>query len=152
MRPWIQTFCCGECSAAYTGIRTHTPSIHPVPSRAECHSARLVLNGNNMLVLCDPSNLLLFLSAHERRTLLKLVWGGLVIISASLYEWSAHGIKLSLVLSTRVWKLRIFPYGECIVEFCEGLAFLWYSRIQDRIGGWREIHVQKRKKTNATWR
>jgi len=28
-------------------------------------------------------------------------------------------------LSTRVCeKLTIFPYSECIVEFCEGLAFL----------------------------
>jgi len=28
-------------------------------------------------------------------------------------------------------KLTIFPYAECIVEFCEGLAFLSYSQVQD---------------------
>jgi len=38
----------------YSGIRTHTPS------RVESYSARLVLNGDNMLGLCDPSNFLLF--------------------------------------------------------------------------------------------
>ena len=32
-------------------------------------------------------------------------------------------------------KLTIFPYAECIVGFCEGLAFLRYSQVQDRIGG-----------------
>jgi len=63
-----QTFC---CSTAYTGIRTHT--------RAKSYSARLVLYGNNMLELCDPSNLLLILSAEEWRALLKLLWGGLVV-------------------------------------------------------------------------
>jgi len=31
-------------------------------------------------------------------------------------------------------KLTIFPYAECIVEFCEGPAFLWYSHVQDRSG------------------
>jgi len=35
--------------------------------------ARLVLNGDNMLGLCDPSNLLLVLSAEERRAFLKLL-------------------------------------------------------------------------------
>jgi len=43
------------------------------PSRAEFDLARLVLNGDNMLGLCDPSNLLLILSAQERRALLKLL-------------------------------------------------------------------------------
>jgi len=58
-------------------------------------------------------------------------------------------------LSTRVCKDDNISDAECIVEFCEGLAFLWYSQVQDQIGGWREIHVQKRAKrnqTNATWR
>ena len=30
-------------------------------------------------------------------------------------------------------KLTIFPYAECTVEFCEGVAFLRYSQVQDRI-------------------
>jgi len=64
--------CC--CFTAYTGygcIRTHMPRrMRPY---AECHSARLILNGDNMLGLCDPSNLLLVLSAEERRSLLKLL-------------------------------------------------------------------------------
>jgi len=41
-------------------------------------------------------------------------------------------------------KLTIFPYAECIVEFCAVVAFLWYSQVQDRIGSWREIQVRKR--------
>jgi len=52
-------------------------------------------------------------------------------------------------------KLTIFPYAEFIVKFCEGLAFLWCSQVQDRTRGRREIHVQTRaksNKTNATWR
>jgi len=59
-----QTLCCGT---AYTSIWTHTPS------RAKSHSARIVLNGDIMLGLCDPSNLLLVLSANERHALLKLL-------------------------------------------------------------------------------
>jgi len=31
-------------------------------------------------------------------------------------------------------KLTIFPYAECIVEFCDRLVFLWYSQVQDRSG------------------
>jgi len=42
-----QSFCCGKRTLAYGHIRR-------VPSRAESHSARLVLNGDNMLGLCDP--------------------------------------------------------------------------------------------------
>ena len=43
-----------------TGQRTsHTDAYADTPSRAESHSASLVLNGDNMLGLCDPSNLLL---------------------------------------------------------------------------------------------
>jgi len=44
-------------------------------------------------------------------------------------------------------KLTIFPYAECTVEFCARVAFLWYSQVQDRIRGCREIHVQKCNKT-----
>jgi len=65
--------CC--CSTAYTPAYG---CIRRVPSSAESHSARLVLNGDNMLGLCDPNNLLLVLSAEERRILLKSLWGGLV--------------------------------------------------------------------------
>jgi len=61
-----QSFCCGKRTLAYGRIRR-------VPSHAESHSARLVLNGDNMLELCDPSNLLLVLSAEEQRALLKLL-------------------------------------------------------------------------------
>jgi len=46
-----QSFCCGKHTSAYG-------HIHRVPSCAESHSARLILNGDNMLGLCDPSNLL----------------------------------------------------------------------------------------------
>jgi len=49
-------------------------------------------------------------------------------------------------------KLTIFPYANYIVEFCVKLAFLSYSMVQDRSGGWREIYVQKRNTTHATWR
>jgi len=45
-------------------------------------------------------------------------------------------------------KLTIFPCVEYIVV---RLAFLWYSQVQDRSGGWREIYVQNRNTTNATW-
>jgi len=47
--------------------------IRRVPSRAKTASARIVLHGDNMLGLCNPSNLLLVLSAEERRALLKLL-------------------------------------------------------------------------------
>ena len=59
-------FAAVQRTAAYGCIRR-------VPSRAESDLARLVLNGDNMLGLCDPSNLLLVLSAEERRALLKLL-------------------------------------------------------------------------------
>jgi len=48
-------------------------------------------------------------------------------------------------------KLTIFPYAEFIAEFCVCLAFLRCSQVQDQSGGWREIYVQKRNTTNATW-
>ena len=38
-------------------------------------------------------------------------------------------------------KLTIFPYADYIVEFFERLAFLWYSQVQDRSGGWCEIYT-----------
>jgi len=60
-------------SFAAVSVHRHTDTYADTPSRAECHSARLVLNGDNMLGLCDPSNLLLVLSAEERRALLKLL-------------------------------------------------------------------------------
>ena len=41
-------------------IQWHTDAYAESPSRAESYSARLVLNGDNMLGLCDPSNFLLF--------------------------------------------------------------------------------------------
>ena len=42
-------------------------------------------------------------------------------------------------------KLAVFPpYARYTVQF------LWCSQVPDRSGGWREIHVQKYKKTNAT--
>jgi len=50
----------------YSGIRTHTPS-------SQSSRILLILNGDNRLGLCDPSNLLLVLSAEERRGLLKLL-------------------------------------------------------------------------------
>jgi len=66
-------------------------------------------------------------------------------------EYNAEMAYWSIIdLCVKIW--QYFPYAECIVEFCEGLAFLWYSQVQDRIGGWREIQVQKRNKTDATWR
>ena len=47
-------------------------------------------------------------------------------------------------------KLTIFPYAN--FELCVKFPFLWCSQVQDRSGGWREIRVQKRNKTNSTWR
>jgi len=45
-------------------------------------------------------------------------------------------------LSTRVCeKLTVFPYMRYTVE----LYVKWYSQVQDWSGGWREIHLQKRK-------
>jgi len=40
-------------------------------------------------------------------------------------------------------KLTIFPYADYIVENCVKFPFLWYSQVQHRSGGWREIHMQK---------
>jgi len=55
-------------------VHRHTDAYADTLSRAECHSARLVLNGDNyMLGLHDLSNLLLVLSTEERRALLKLL-------------------------------------------------------------------------------
>ena len=54
-------------------VQRHMDAYADTPSRAESHSVTLVLNGDNMLGLCDPSNLLLVLSAEERRALLKLL-------------------------------------------------------------------------------
>jgi len=48
-------------------------------------------------------------------------------------------------------KLTIFPYADYTVEFSVEFPCLWYSQVQDRIGGWREIHVQKRNETRARW-
>jgi len=61
---------------AAVSVQRHTDA-YVVPSRAESASARLVSHG-------DPSNLLLVLSAEERRALLKLLWGGLVATSSWL--------------------------------------------------------------------
>ena len=41
-------------------IQLHTDAYADTPSRAESYSAQLILNGDNMLGLCDPSNFLLF--------------------------------------------------------------------------------------------
>jgi len=52
-------------------------------------------------------------------------------------------------------KLTVFPYAWYTIEFLIKFPCLWYSQVQDRSGGWREIHVQKCIKTNATrplWR
>jgi len=38
-------------------------------------------------------------------------------------------------------KLTIFPYADYIVEFFVKLAFLIYSQVQDRSGGWREMYT-----------
>ena len=46
-------------------------------------------------------------------------------------------------------KLAVFPYTRYTVEFCVEFPFLWYSLVQDRSGGWREIHVEICSKTNA---
>jgi len=40
-------------------------------------------------------------------------------------------------------KLTVFPYARYTVEFCVAFPFLWCSQVQDRSGGWREIHVEK---------
>jgi len=71
-------------------------------------------------------------------------------------QWSTVMIDDRLVCE----KLTIFPYAECRVEFYEWVAFVWYSQLQDRIGGWTEIHLQKRRLTKqqtvplaaASWR
>jgi len=47
----------------------------------------LILNGDNMLGLCDPSNLLLFLSTKERHTLPKLLWE---LVKIENNVWVAH--------------------------------------------------------------
>jgi len=54
-------------SFAVVHVHRHTDAYADTPS-----------HGDNMLGLCDPSNLLLVLSAEERRYLLKLLRGGLV--------------------------------------------------------------------------
>jgi len=61
------------------------------------------------------------------------------------FQWR-HGVLIMVLIDFRLVceKLTIFPYAEYIVEFCVRVAFLWYSQVQDRSRGWREIHVQKR--------
>ena len=50
-------------------IQRHTDAYAESLSRAESYSARLVLNGDNMLWLCDSSNFLLFeYSFHPPRS------------------------------------------------------------------------------------
>ena len=41
------------------------------------------------------------------------------------FEWR-HGVLIMELINDRLVceQLTIFPYTECIVEFCEGLAFL----------------------------
>ena len=80
-----------------------------VPSRADSHSARLVLNGDNMLGLCNPSNLLLVLSAEDRRALLKLLSGGLVFISKV-------GEKLQMELCLC---FEIFEFCICFINILQ---------------------------------
>jgi len=55
-------------------------------------STRLVLNGDNMLGLCDPSNLLLVLSTEEQRALFKLLWGGLVYGFVDVDRYSVFSV------------------------------------------------------------
>ena len=48
-------------------------------------------------------------------------------------------------------KLTIFPYADYIVEFL-WLAFLWYSHVQDRSGGWREMYTNVTVQKHPIWR
>jgi len=59
------------------------------------------------------------------------------------FQWR-HGVLIMVLIDFRLVceQLTIFPYAEYIVEFSVRVAFLWYSQVQDRSGGWREIHVQ----------
>ena len=106
-----------ECGGAYTGIQTHTLSIRQVPSRAECHSARLVLNGDNMLGLCNPSNLLLVLSAEERCALLKLLWGGLVNTTAAI------ATTFCVVINTTKYSSCVVPEYAPEIKDCRWPPF-----------------------------
>jgi len=44
-------------------------------------------------------------------------------------------------------KLTVFPYTAYIIEICVELAFLWYSQVQDRSGGWHEMYTNVTAKT-----
>ena len=59
------------------------------------------------------------------------------------FQWR-HGILIMVLIDFQLVceKLTIFPYAEYILEFCVRVAFLWCSQVQDRSGGWHEIHVQ----------
>ena len=48
-------------------------------------------------------------------------------------------------------KLTIFPYAQCIVEFCVRLAFIWYSQVQDPSGDWREMYTNVTVQKHAIW-
>jgi len=71
--------------------------------------------------------------------------------SSNTLQWATYGYTDILIDNRLVCeKLAVFPYARYTVEFCVKFPFLWYSQVQDRSGGWREIHVQICTKTNAT--
>ena len=49
-------------------------------------------------------------------------------------------------------KLTLFLYADYMVEFCEWLAFLWYSQVQDRSGGWHEMYTNVTVQKHPIWR
>jgi len=77
-------------------------------------------------------------------------WHGLWHFSASRHALVSIGLMTLRNAFDLCEKLTVFPYARYTVEFCIKFPFLWYSQVQDQSGGWREIHVQKCIKTNAT--
>jgi len=63
----------------------------------------------------------------------------------AVWRWIGLQCRNSVLTDYRLVceKLTIFPYAECIVEFCEGVAFLWYSQVQDQIGSWRNSSAKR---------
>jgi len=74
-------------------------------------------------------------------------WHGLWHFSASGFKRRNDAEKCIRLVCEN---LTVFPFAWYTVKFCVEFPFLLYSQVQDRSGGWREIHVQKCIKTNST--
>ena len=75
-----------------------------------------------------------------------------VIVEGEGAVWGWIKCKNGVLIDYRLVceKLTIFPYAECTMEFCAAVAFLWYTQVQDRSGGWCEIHLQKHNSKHAS--